>query len=194
MHKTQNNFARALFLIVSSCHVYGCPSATKMTLPIWDVGVVDQSNPTDPGVNATDSFVTDKNVLDLEETLISDLNGVDFSPGDVLLDVDQDVDLSDAPEDLGAVLDSATEIVTSLDGESLDSSPSDTGASDSGGPSDALAPPEDIADVVSCDPPQCQGAQAPGWTLTDYQENPPMEKSFDSYSGKVTVVMLLAAH
>jgi hypothetical protein len=191
---------RALFVALM-CFIYACPSPTKMTLPILDVGIVDQAVFSDPGSPAIDNSTADQNVLDLVETeipdvLLADLPQADFSEGDVSQDIFQEVSASDVLEDSVVSADSGAEIVETTDTQSQDLLIQDTIEQDLNEPVDLFTPTDVVAgvDTTSCEPPQCQGALAPDWTLTDYQDNPPMEKSFDSYSGKVTVVMLLAAH
>ena len=174
----------------------GCPSPTKMTFPTPDVVKVDpgtQADPgkeSDPGDSLPDTPAEDipaEVVADTQksDTVAPDPGSADI-PVDVAFDVVPDTQVVDASDQETSATDTADT-----------ASPTDPGGpNDPGSPLDSGSPALDIAspDAGFCDPPQCQGAPAPQWTLTDYQENPPLEKSFDSYAGKVTVVMLLAAH
>ncbi len=167
----------------------GCPSPTKMTFPTPDVAKVDpgiQIDPgtlIDPGETLPDTSVEDV-VADTQEA-----DGLPSDPGSTDIAIDGS---SDAEPDTQLV-DASDQGMNTSDA----TAPVDPGGpQDPGSPADPGSPNLDTAspDAGFCDPPQCQGAPAPQWTLTDYQENPPLEKNFDSYAGKVTVVMLLAAH
>jgi len=167
-----------------------CPSPSKSQVPNPDVAKVDQSSPEDsgqkqdPGEVVSDNVPTDLPDSEGTETQASDISPVD--PGssdvalDILLDSNSETQSTDVSNDVPANSDT-------VDATSLN---------DPGNPPDPGSPTIDMGspDAVFCDPPQCQGAPAPQWTLTDFQESPPVAKSFDSFAGKVTVVMLLAAH
>ena len=114
---------RALF-VAFVCFTYGCPSPTKMTLPIFDVGIVDQAILSDPGSPAIDNAATDQNVLDLVETEITDVSledlaQADLSEADVSQDIFQDISVSDVLEDSVVSVDSGAEIVATTDTQNL---------------------------------------------------------------------------
>jgi len=198
---THTLFKRLLVGLVALT-LQACPSPTKMPYPTPDVGKDlatqdpgapgDNNTQSDPGPNLEDTSVPDAS----SDALADSQQSTDTTVQDALVtDTAPDVPTDSADIFLDASLDTLD--LNSSDGQSTDVSVNDNGTpSDPGAPANDIQPVFDnfVPDTFTCDPQHCPGDSAPQWTLSVYQENPPLDKSFDTYAGKVTVVMLLAAH
>ena len=160
--------------------------------------IIEADVPEDTGAPVVDTTASDTSTGPTGDSLsapeVSDVS--DSTDGaDTNLDDAQDVLIL---EDLDVQqVDEVSTVADLDDGQAVDMD-SDVQSTPDVLTTDASDVPEDLAEldvedgsICPITSPQCAGAPAPYWTLSDHQEDPPVERNIQEFLGKVTVVVFL---